>query len=170
MYRGSGFIMQYRATIFHNVINDFLNTLSTEDINKIYTKDRLKNNEEFLNKIALIINNNLKQFYNANAINKGNKVKNDNVGSLLITKIILGVFCLTPAFDRKVENFIKNIKQDRSNNYLKTISNIDLLIIINDTCLENNELKPLLIKHCPCFCNSTEKYPIVRALDLALWQ
>lgn len=177
MYRGSSFLLDNRAAIFSNVINVLLDTFTINDINTIYYKPCSHNNKKFINKIASIINDNLKQFRN-NKTSKKEKQRNrterksKDIDNLLITKIILGVFCLTPAIDNKVSNSIKNIKESlsESNNYFKHISKIHLLITICDVCLEDSELRSLLSKACPCFYNTTEPYPIIRALDLALWQ
>lgn len=177
MYRGSSFLLDNRAAIFSNVINGLLDILTTEDINTIYDKPCSHNNKEFISKIASVINDNLKQFRN-NKLNRKERQQNQterkpkDIDNLLITKIILGVFCLTPAIDNKVSNSIKNIKESisKSSGYFEHASKIHLLITICDVCLEDPELRSLLSKACPCFYDTTEPYPIIRALDLALWQ
>lgn len=175
MYRGSSFLLDNRAAIFCNVINDFLNIFTFDDIQTIYDKNCLHYNKEFINKIASTINNNLKQFYNNDPNRKEDtqkqiKRKSKNINNLLITKIILGVFCLTPAIDSRVSNSINNIKESLPGNYFKHISKIHLLITICDVCLEDPKLKAILTEASPCFDKISEKYPVIRTIDLALWQ
>ena len=167
MYRGATFIMQNRVSIFQETIDTLLKNLSSEDLKYIYFGNSNTSNVSLLNIIALAINNSLKKY----AVN-GNSDRDNIISYRLITKIILGVFCLTPAFDTKVEASIAKINDELVKHFTNiTISKINLLLYISDLCLKDHDLRSQLQNCSPSFdTKPEEKYPTIRVLDLILWK
>ena len=169
MYRGSAFIMQNRVSIFQEVIDGLLRNLSSEDIKYLYSESNTCINQSLLNTIASVINDALKKY----ATESDNERNSDHVIShRLITKIILGIFCLTPAFDTEVEASIVEIKKELGKHSKQTnISRINLLLYISNLCLNDHDLRSQLKKICLSFDpQSEERYLLIRTLDLVLWK
>lgn len=163
MYRGSAFISKHRASIFNSLIKDFIKEFSLKDFNRIYDPERVETLDDLEEKIDLIINKNMQQ---CGPCGK----KCNRVSSLLVTKIMLGIFCLVPAYDENVKAAIGNIIE--SNENIKISSKPKLFRYIIKLCLEDKTLSSKLKSVSPffdCSSQSKQRYPIIRTLDLILW-
>lgn len=96
------------------------------------------------------------------------------ISNILITKILLGIFGITPAFDKYVRRSLKKLAEI-GNTY-----NITELKPLSDTWSQNSYLSIQSLLQTPCvknffisnrahFYSIKKPYPMMRCLDIALW-
>ena len=105
MYRGSSFVLQYSNTIFDDVIRVLLQSKYTKlwDLNL----ESLRQNKQEVIQLLIDIRDSLnselieyKSFTDTKNEDVPHPIEDNAVHQTLITKILLGTLCCTPAFDR----------------------------------------------------------------------
>jgi len=163
MYRGSSFSLQYDYKIYAKLLEELKNKKYDFDPCKIEDVDISKVSECFDT-----IKNYLK-----NKIIKGrdsDKGKSYNVSATFVTKIMLGIYGITPAFDKY---FIEGIKDNKDFTHT-WFWNVDKFKSAYEQVLEfykaNQDCIDKLSKECQIEENK-EKYkiPPMRIIDMYFW-
>ncbi|MCV3406436.1 hypothetical protein L8T94_04770 [Campylobacter lari] len=151
MYRGSSFLLRYDYKIYKTMLEELL-TIDLWD--KHDWSQIIKANEIIERKLSP---------YKKNKEDKNNKNK---ISNTLITKILLGIFGCTPAYDRFFTNGLRQYNSKNSNeisisygeNSYKGI--VDLI----DRCKSNFEFPKIKLKF-----NEDIYYPDMKIMDMYFW-
>ncbi|HHP0355699.1 TPA: hypothetical protein ACRZSW_000208 [Campylobacter lari subsp. concheus] len=151
MYRGSSFLLRHDYKIYKTMLEELLviDLWDKHDWSQI-----IKANE--------IIERKLSPYKN----NKEDKNNKNKISNTLITKILLGIFGCTPAYDRFFTNGLRQYNSKNSNeisisygeNSYKGI--VDLI----DRCKSNFEFPKIKLKF-----NEDIYYPDMKIMDMYFW-
>ena len=146
MYRGSSFLLQYDYKIHTNLIKELFE--NKELVDKLYGD---------INEIAW------ENIESAKNIIKEGFEKN-TPSDTLITKILMGIFACTPAFDRFFIDGLKIYKNNDSNFNCKYKFCENTYNCLKDFYIENN------VSEYKLKLDSSEKYPPMKLVDMFFWQ
>lgn len=159
MYRGSSFMLRCNYKVFVDLIKE-LKTYNFDPYNIE------KNNPQEVVKCFNYIDNYLKPIKKDYS---RRKAPNDNIGTTLITKIMLGVFGITPAFDKFFVMGLSTHKEFgfKKTWYQKTNKFEDAYDKLLDFYRENKEVITKLGKD-----NKTDdvEIPPMRVIDIYFWK
>lgn len=147
MYRGSSFLLQYDYKIHKEMIGELV------DECRILWNDYSEISWDAVNKANEIIKKHYKKFS-----------KKDNISETLTTKVLMGIFACTPAYDRFFKDGIKRYNKENhtriSASYSKNSYNQlkDFISSCGDNC-------NLVLRS-----NSEISYPKMKLIDMYFWQ
>ena len=147
MYRGSSFLFKDYTYTIHKKAIDILFKYK-----KIFTHDVITNSEK---ESLFELIEKLENYYKKLKLETSNK-HNVEVSKTLISKIIMGVSGIIPAYDRNVK---KELKRRRLSQTLSRVGYEDLWKLYQENQQEINKLSKLY-----------KKYPPMKILDMYLWK
>lgn len=160
MYRASSFLLDKSYEVHSPVISEILKSKYKNiwDIN--YCNITPKSDE--LNLIIELYSQ-LKKLYSSQIKSKNNQKKKKKVSDTLITKVLLGTLCCTPAYDRYFKEGCAKKKINPHSNFTKN----SLIKIVKYYNLNKEEFELASTK---IFNLRKIKYPAMKIVDMYLWQ
>ncbi|EAJ5698279.1 hypothetical protein L8648_000947 [Campylobacter lari] len=156
MYRGSSFLLHYDYQIYKTMLKELLdiNLWDKHDWSQIIKANKI------IEETLLLYKNNKENENNEEDKNNKNKISNT-----LITKILLGIFGCTPAYDRFFVNGLKkyNINNNKIPIQYCEDSYIGIMDLI-DRCKSSFEFPKISLKY-----NENIYYPDMKIMDMYFW-
>lgn len=155
MYRGSSFLLQKDYKIHQDVVRKLLNSRHLQD------KDFKNITEKEIGEIISLFNE-VKKWYRDNISQVNGKTKHVNATDTLVSKIMLGTLCCTPAYDRY---FIRGLRKSDIGYSSVNLKGMRLIIRFYQDHLEEFTQAQKKIKGI-----HGVYYPAMKLVDMYFWQ